>query len=128
MKHIAIVTGASSGMGAEFARQLTTEGRADELWIVARRIDRLQALADELKADRKIKVRVIPEDISGRLLIPPTLSSGLFADSQMYYRTGRNRKGKSLLCYRNAVKAANLYTVRSFKGILLMHLSGYDLA
>ncbi len=65
MKHIAIVTGASSGMGAEFARQLTTEGRADELWIVARRIDRLQALADELKADRKIKVRVIPEDISG---------------------------------------------------------------
>lgn len=46
MKRICIVTGASSGMGDCFARQLAQEGREsfDELWIVARRADRLEQL------------------------------------------------------------------------------------
>ena len=42
MKRIAIVTGASSGMGAEFARQLGAEPCADEIWLLARRLDRLK--------------------------------------------------------------------------------------
>ena len=43
MKKIALVTGASSGMGADFARQLDALGGLDEIWVVARRRDRLKA-------------------------------------------------------------------------------------
>ena len=48
MKRIAIVTGASSGLGADFARELARDNSLDELWLVARRKDRLQQLANEL--------------------------------------------------------------------------------
>ena len=46
---IGIVTGASSGMGKEFAVQLAASERLDEIWVVARRADRLEELAQELK-------------------------------------------------------------------------------
>ena len=47
--HIAIVTGASSGIGREFARQIPRLYRnLDELWVVARRTDRLKELEREL--------------------------------------------------------------------------------
>jgi uncharacterized protein len=42
-----LITGASAGIGREFARQLA--GRARSLILVARRDERLVALADELK-------------------------------------------------------------------------------
>lgn len=45
----ALITGASSGLGAEFARQLAT--RAKCLVLAARRLDRLESLADELDRD-----------------------------------------------------------------------------
>lgn len=48
MRRIAIITGASSGVGQEFVRQLN-EGRGgplDELWIVARSQNRLQGIAE----------------------------------------------------------------------------------
>jgi short-subunit dehydrogenase len=41
-----LITGASAGLGAEFARQLAPYAR--ELILVARRVDRLEALRDEL--------------------------------------------------------------------------------
>lgn len=46
MSTIAIVTGASSGLGREFVRQLDrgAAGHLDEIWVIARRCDRLDAL------------------------------------------------------------------------------------
>ncbi len=57
---IAVITGASSGMGREFARQLTAAEKFDELWIIARRAERLEELKQELSQP----VRVVPLDLT----------------------------------------------------------------
>ena len=59
-KKIAIVTGASSGMGREFARRLDRDYDLEELWVIARREDRLAALSGECRA----KVRPLVLDLS----------------------------------------------------------------
>ena len=47
---IAIVTGASSGMGREFVRQIRKNYRSlDEIWMIARTSKRLEAMARELE-------------------------------------------------------------------------------
>ena len=56
---IAIVTGASSGMGREFVKKLDNEF-LDEIWVVARRADKLE----ELKSEVKTKIRVISCDLT----------------------------------------------------------------
>ena len=46
---IAIITGASSGLGSEFARQLDRKlGHTDEIWLLARRKDALEELSRSL--------------------------------------------------------------------------------
>ncbi len=47
MKKIAIVTGASSGMGRDFARMIDKIETCDEIWVIARRLDRLKELQSE---------------------------------------------------------------------------------
>ena len=57
---IAIVTGASSGMGREFALQIPQLYKnLDELWVVARRTDRLKSLQEQVK----IPVRIFDGDM-----------------------------------------------------------------
>ena len=46
--NIAIVTGASSGMGKEFVLQLSKKEQFDEIWVIARRLDALQALQSQV--------------------------------------------------------------------------------
>ena len=58
----ALVTGASSGLGAEFARQLAAQGF--HLAILARRENRLRELKSELEEKHRIQVKVIVADLS----------------------------------------------------------------
>ena len=44
-KKIAIVTGASAGMGRDFVKELQKEKNVDEIWMIARRKERLDAMA-----------------------------------------------------------------------------------
>ena len=59
---IAVITGASSGMGREFVTQLDQSEQFDELWLIARRKDRLE----ELQGCVRAKVRAIPLDLGRR--------------------------------------------------------------
>lgn len=59
-KRIAIVTGASSGLGKEFVRLINNYKNIDEVWCLARQVRKLQKVADELGD----KIRIFPVDLS----------------------------------------------------------------
>lgn len=61
-RRLCLITGASAGIGAEFARQFAALGW--NLVLTARRYDRLQALAEELRARNGVEVTVIAEDLA----------------------------------------------------------------
>jgi short-subunit dehydrogenase len=60
----ALVTGASSGIGAEIARELARRGHG--VTLVARREERLRELADELGADHGVRAETIAADLGDR--------------------------------------------------------------
>ena len=61
-KNIAIITGASSGIGREFLKLLLKEDGLDELWAIGRDEQRLK----EVKEDDRERIRVFPMDLSER--------------------------------------------------------------
>ena len=62
MRPVAVVTGASSGIGAAFARELARRGH--DLWITARRHDRLEELASEIREASGARVDVLALDLA----------------------------------------------------------------
>lgn len=74
-KKTAIVTGASSGIGECFARRLAERGY--DLVVVARRKERLEALAAEIQAKHSVSVRPLALDLSA-----PGAAAKLFAETE----------------------------------------------
>ena len=58
---IAVITGASSGLGAEFALSIDKDPKGiEEIWLIARREDKLKELSERIK----IKTKILPLDIT----------------------------------------------------------------
>jgi short-subunit dehydrogenase len=67
MKNVAIITGASSGLGEEFTKQISLKSDYDEIWIIARRKEKLEELSKKINESKNFKlVRPVPMDISGK--------------------------------------------------------------
>ncbi len=61
---IAIVTGASSGLGREYVSQLLKKNSLDEIWVIARRMERLDELSKlTLSSGNTCTIRPIPLDL-----------------------------------------------------------------
>ena len=59
---VAILTGASAGLGTEYFKNLIPRNDIDEIWLIARRADRLE----EMAASCSKKCRVIPMDLTDK--------------------------------------------------------------
>ena len=60
MKKIAVITGASSGMGRDFVKMIDKIEDCEEIWVIARRVDKLA----ELESETEKKILPIEMDLS----------------------------------------------------------------
>lgn len=65
--NIAIITGASSGLGAWYARLLDAEG-LDELWLIARREKRLQTIAGLVRTPARVLALDLADEDAARII------------------------------------------------------------
>ncbi len=88
----AVVAGASSGIGAEFARLLAEAGL--HLILIARRSERLESMADELRAECGVEVSILELDL-GRsdFLAAIRAACGDREVGLLVYNAGRPAKG-----------------------------------
>jgi len=99
----ALVTGASSGIGAEIARQLADRGHS--LTLLARREERLRELAEELRAGHGVRAETVALDLgdaAGRdqlearlgelgLAVEVLVNNAGFGDSSDFHKADRER-------------------------------------
>ena len=82
MKETALITGASSGIGEHFARQLASKKK--DLVLVARSQDKLEKLAKELEEKEQVNTIVIVQDLTqtnaGQILYDAIEAQGLTID------------------------------------------------
>ncbi len=79
----ALITGASAGLGAEFARQLAARGK--DLILVARRLQPLQELAEELISEHRIAVEIVQADLSETTATVRLFESVKYLDLEVDY-------------------------------------------
>jgi short-subunit dehydrogenase len=77
-----LVTGASSGLGAEMARQLAHQHQAN-LILLARRKDKLDQLKAELEKEANVSIRVIVADLSNLADVDKAIDE-ILQDGQLY--------------------------------------------
>ena len=66
MKNIAVITGASSGMGKVFSEQVAQKYDFDEIWIVARRLENLKQIAADINKNNNFEVvKPVQLDLGG---------------------------------------------------------------
>jgi short-subunit dehydrogenase len=96
----ALITGASAGLGAEFARQLAARGK--NLVLVARRRERMEELAGQLRQSHGVDVEVLVADMTDRdtpaWLLAETRALGLQVD---YLVNNAGSEGPDLIRTRN---------------------------
>lgn len=90
MKNTALITGASSGLGSEFARIHAANG--GDVIIVARRADKLNNLKKELENKYKVKAKVIAKDLT-----LPNLDCDSFSHRTVYRNNDCNNP-TTILC------------------------------
>ena len=67
LPELAVITGATSGIGAEFARQLAASHKT--LWLIGRREQKLNQLAEELRSEHDVDAQVMIMDLSDQSII-----------------------------------------------------------
>ena len=72
-EQIVVITGASSGIGAACAKAFAQEGAS--LILAARRREKLEAVATEIKATYKVKIHLLEMDVCDRNTVEKTLAS-----------------------------------------------------
>ena len=72
---IAVVTGASSGMGRDFVYAIDKEYELDEIWVIARRADRLEELKKIIKSDN--------DGSDNQILLGNLLDEIIFIENQL---------------------------------------------
>lgn len=122
----ALVTGASSGIGEVYARQLAERGL--DLFLVARRVDRLQALAATLKAEHGISVEIMQADLSerGQVLAVGEKANALGDVGLLVNNAGISVEGSFLK--KSLAEQEKLLDVNARAPMMLAHLIGNQLA
>lgn len=126
---IAVVTGASSGIGREFAIQIDRKyGKLDELWIIARRKEKLEELKDQLRMNVRIFAMDLTDDKDmdefGNFLNSTSPDIKMLVNCAGFGKTGRfDEIDLKEQCH---MIDLNCRALTMFTGICLPYISGHS--